>query len=317
MLLPALFFITSMSSALIIALVLILQRRKQREIEQRLSLLPKSAAIIKTEPPLSAQPAPGQSKLAKVQRFLLLDSDQPWEMTTTLTRLAFAALVAAAAIWFKSRYLFGLPVSIAALAALIAAYLAPRLLLIRERKRLEKAFSALFPDAVDAIARMMRAGLPVTTAFQIVSVEAPAPVNAVFGALAGQMTIGMPVEDALRLSAKRIRIADFQFFAAAVVLQRSAGGNLLPTLESLGQLMRSRRAVQLKAHAVTAEIRLTAYILSALPVVTMAAFAVLSPGFMSPLFSDPRGKVILSIASGLLVTSAFVMRQMMSRVENA
>jgi tight adherence protein B len=317
MLLPVLFAVTFIGSVMIIALVLILQRRQQRAIEQRLSLLPKSAATTKAEPPLSAQPAAGPSNLAKVQRFLLLDSDQPWEMKTTLARLAFAAVAAAASIWLKSRYLFGLPVSIAALGALCAAYFAPRVLLIRERKRIEKAFSALFPDAVDAIARMMRAGLPVTTAFQIVSQEAPSPVNAVFGALAGQMRIGVPVEDALRLSAKRIRIPDFQFFAAAVVLQRSAGGNLLPTLEALGQLMRSRRAVQLKARAVTAEIRLTAYILGALPFVTMAALAVMSPGYLSPLFSDSRGQVILTIVSGLLLTSAFVMRQMMSSIESA
>jgi tight adherence protein B len=317
MLFPILFLVTLISSISIIALGLFVQRRKQREIEQRLSLLPKSAAIKKAEPPLAAQPSAGPTNLAKVQRFLLLDSDQPWEMETSLARLMLAAIVGAGSIWLKCRYLFGLPVSIAAIAALCAAYLVPRFLLIREQKRVEKAFSALFPDAVDAIARMLRAGLPVTTAFQIVSQEAPSPVNAVFGALAGQMRIGMPVEDALRISAKRLRLPDFQFFAAAVVLQRAAGGNLLPTLEALGQLMRNRRAVQLKARAVTAEIRLTAYILTALPFVTMAALAALSPGYMTPLFSDPRGQVILACVAGGLSTSALVMRQMMQSIEDA
>jgi tight adherence protein B len=317
MLLPAFFFASAIGSVILIVLALMMQRRKQRGLEQRLSLLPKKAPIIRAESPSTAQPADGPSNLAKAHRFLLLDSDQPWEMKTTLARLVFAAAAGAVTFWFKSRYLFGLPPSIAAIAAICAAYLAPRLLLIRERKAMEKAFSALFPDAVDAMARMLRAGLPVTTAFQIVSQEAPSPVNAVFGALAGQMRIGIPVEDALRLSAERLRIPDFQFFAAAVVLQRAAGGNLLPTLEALGQLMRSRRSVQLKARAVTAEIRLTAYILGSLPFVTMAAMSVMSPGYLSPLYNDPRGQVILSIASGLLLIAAFVIKQMMSSIENA
>jgi tight adherence protein B len=145
----------------------------------------------------------------------------------------------------------------------------------------------------------------------------PFPVNVVFAKLSGQLRIGMPVEDALRQSSKSIRIPDFQFFAAAVVLQRTAGGNLLPTLEALGQLMRSRRAVQLKARAVTAEVRLTAYILSALPFLMIAALLVLSPSYLSPLFTDSRGHVILGLAAGGILTSAFVMRQMMRRIEDA
>ncbi len=317
MLLPLLCFATSICSILIIALALNLTRRKRQRMEQRLSLLPRSAALAKAERRVAPEPAAGPSNLAKAERLFLLDSDQPWEMNTTLAWLVFVSVAAGIAVWLTFRYLFGLPAGIAIGAAALAAYFAPRSILIRERKHMEQAFSALFPDAVDAIARMLRAGLPVTTAFQIVSEEAPSPVNAVFQALAGQLRIGMPVEDALRLNARRIRVPDFQFFATAVVLQRAAGGNLLPTLEALGQLMRSRRAVQLKAQAVTAEIRLTAYILSALPFLTIAALLVLSPGYLTPLFADSRGQVILSIAAGGLLTSALVMRQMMSRIENA
>jgi tight adherence protein B len=315
MLFGVVFFATFIASVVIMALALILTRGKQKDMEQRLRLLAHARAKAESTPP--EQSAATGLLMARVRRLLLLDGDQPWEMQTTPARLALASLAAAVSIWLKSRYLFGLPASVAIVAAVLAAWFAPRFVLIRERQRMEKAFSALFPDAVDAIARMLRAGLPVTTAFLIVSREAPFPINAVFGALAGQLSIGMPVEDALRLSAQRIRIADFEFFAAAVVLQRSAGGNLLPTLESLGQLMRSRRSVQARAKAVTAEIRLTAYILSSLPFITVAALLVISPGYLTPLFADARGQAILALAVGGLVTSGLVMRQMMRRVEEA
>lgn len=317
MIFPVLFLATSISSAMIIAFALVLTRRKQREVDQRLSLLPRRAVISKAQPQAAAQPAPQISNLAKAQRFLLLDSEQPWEMRTTPAQLGSVAVISAAFFWLLSRYPFGLSASIAAVAAVFAAYFISRLYLIRECKRMEQDFSALFPDAVDAIARMLRAGLPVTAAFQIVSEEAPSPVGAVFAKLSGQLRIGMPVEDALRHSSKRIRVPDFQFFAAAVALQRTAGGNLLPTLEALGQLMRSRRAVQLKARAVTAEVQLTAYILSALPFLIIAALLVLSPDYLSPLFASSRGRVILGLAAGGILTSAFVMGQMMRGIEDA
>ncbi len=125
----------------------------------------------------------------------------------------------------------------------------------------------------------------------------------------------MPLEDALRLSSQRIRLPDFQFFAVAVLLQQSAGGNLLPTLEALAQMMRTRRAVQSKARAATAEVRFSAYILGSLPFITVGALLVISPGYLNPLFHDPRGHAILAAAAAGLLISAIVMRQMMRSIE--
>ncbi len=151
----------------------------------------------------------------------------------------------------------------------------------------------------------------------MVSQEAPAPVNAVFETLAGQLRIGMSIEDALRLSSQRIRLPDFQFFAVAVLLQQSAGGNLLPTLEALALMMRNRRAMQSKARAATAEVRFSAYVLGSLPFITVAALLVMSPGYLTPLFNDPRGHAILAAAAAGLLLSAFVMRRMMQSIEES
>ncbi len=316
-LLPALLILASLGSVLTIAAAVAMSRSQRASLDKRLALL-KGEGSSPEESAVDPEPEKGKPQhLAKVQRFLLLDSDHPWELKTGVTKLVFTALGGAIAGYLACRRGIALPAPVALLAAGLSGYYSARTLLVRERNRIEAEFGALFPETVDAIARMLRAGLPVTAAFQTVCQEAPAPVNTVFETLAGQMKIGIPIEDALRLSAERVKLPDYQFFSAALLLQRSAGGNLLPTLEALAQLIRSRRAVVLKMRAITAEIRLSAYILGALPFFTIGALLVISPGYLTPLFTDPRGKAVLAAAIGGLSLSAFVMRRMMRGIEDA
>jgi tight adherence protein B len=314
MLLPILFFALVLCAGLTFGLALTVSRRRRRELEQRLRLL--SSASESVEPEIeSGTLAKPKTKVLQLERLLLLDRDHPWKLEVDPAKLTIAAVAAAALIWPAFHNMLLAPIAVSAAAACLGAYLALRIVVIRERGLMEGAFSALFPDAVDAVARMLRAGLPVTSAFQMVCQEAPPPVDAVFEKLAGQLRIGMPIEDALRLSSQRIRVPDFQFFAVAVVLQQSAGGNLLPTLDALAQMMRNRRATQLKARAATAEVRFSAYVLGALPFVTVAALLAVSPGYLTPLFHDSRGHVILAAAAVGLLVSGLVMRQMMRSVE--
>lgn len=293
-------------------------RKSRSELDQRLNLVSSAPQGAERETP-SGEPAKSKPKprVFELERLLLLDSDHPWKLNNDSWKLILGAIVSAVAVWGGLHNLLHIPVAFCAPATFLGAYLGLRMMVIRERKRIEAAFAALFPDAVDAVARMLRAGLPVTSAFEMVCKEAPAPVDTVFATLAGQLKIGMTLEDTLRLSSKRIRIADFQFFAVAIILQQSAGGNLLPTLEALTQMMRGRRAMQAKARAATAEVRLSAYVLGGLPFLTVGALFVLSPDYLTPLFQDPRGHGVLAAGVGGLLLSSFVMRQMMRSVEDA
>ena len=314
MLFPILLVTFLVCAALTLALAFTMTRRSRFELEQRLNLLP--LASQKREPEAASEaPEKPKTNVSQFQRFLLLDSNHPWELKVGRGMMALAGFGSACLIFLAFHRLLDVSLAFSGAAAALGAYLALRYVFIRERGRLELAFTALFPDAVDAVARMLRAGLPVTAAFQMVCQEAPQPVDAVFATLAGQLRIGLPLEDALRLSSRRIRLPDFQFFTVAVLLQQSAGGNLLPTLESLAQMMRNRRAVQSKARAATAEVRFSAYVLGSLPFITIAALLVISPGYLNPLFDDPRGQVILAVAAGGLLLSALVMRQMMRSIE--
>jgi tight adherence protein B len=163
---------------------------------------------------------------------------------------------------------------------------------------------------------MLRAGLPATLAIRTVGNDAAPPVAAVFASIADQMRIGVPLGEAIEASSLRIGLPDFRFFSVAVSLQHSTGGNLVQTLDILSQIMRKRRAVRMKAKAVTSEIRLSAYVLGGLPFVTSAAILVIQPNYLTPLFNDPRGQMILAIAVGGLTLSVWAMRMMMKSVSS-
>ena len=101
------------------------------------------------------------------------------------------------------------------------------------------------------------------------------------------------------MSSKAVALPDFRFFAVAAIMQYSTGGNLVGTLEELSLIMRKRQAARLKARAVSAEIRFSAYVLGSLPLLVAAALMVLDPGYLAPLINDPRGRVILSFAGAV------------------
>jgi tight adherence protein B len=207
-----------------------------------------------------------------------------------------------------------LPLWVAGLVGLAAALYVPRSMLMKQQRRAESLFMDLFPDAIDTIVRMLRAGLPMVSAMRVVGEEGEPPVNEVFGMIADQVGIGIPIEHALDAGSRHIGLEDFRFFAVAVLLQYSAGGNVAATLDMLAGIMRKRRAVRLKARSATAEIRLTGYVLGSLPFVTIGILLIVQPGYLDPLFGDPRGHIILGAAVGLLVLSFVTMRQMMRSV---
>jgi len=187
----------------------------------------------------------------------------------------------------------------------------PRILFAREQRKAENKFTDFFPDAVDMGVRMLRAGLPISTAIRTIGNEAPAPVDGVFRKIADQVKIGIPFEEALASTSMQVGLPDFRFFSVAVTLQRATGGNLASTLETLSDIMRKRRAVRLKAQATTAEVRVSAYILGALPFLVTGTLLLIQPGYLTPLVTDPRGKIILGLAAAMLTIGFFVMRFMM------
>lgn len=234
-----------------------------------------------------------------------------WESRISTRVLLLAALFGAAVAWTGLCVVLRLPPGVWAPGSVLGALAPPQLALRFEQSRLDAKFADVFPDAIDMIVRMLRAGLPMTAAMSVVAAESVSPVKEAFASVAAQMAIGVSFERALVSVGKRVRSADFRFFTVAASLQHATGGNLVSTLDILSDIIRKRRAGRLKARAVTAEVRTSAYLLAAIPFLVLGGLLLTSPKYLAPLVTDPRGHIIIGMAVGSLLTGFLTMRQMM------
>ena len=230
--------------------------------------------------------------------------------------LLVAAGIGACLGWFVLRSGLHQSVWISLAASIGGLFFAPRAMLKREQNAADQKFMESFPDTIDMVIRMLRAGVPVTGAVRTVGEEATPPVSDIFTNLADQMAIGITFEDALAVAGERVGLPDFKFFVVAVALQRATGGNLASTLEILSEIMRKRRAMRLKAKAVTGEVRMSAYVLGSIPFFVIGGLLVITPDYLQPLIADSRGNVIIAVAVGMLVAGFGTIRRMMRSVTN-
>lgn len=180
------------------------------------------------------------------------------------------------------------------------------------RKRAEALYRQL-PDGLSMVVRAVRAGIPVVEALRTVGRELPDPTGAEFRGLSDQLAIGIPMEEALRRLARRSGLPEYRFFAVALALQNSAGGNLTETLENLADVVRKRVATRQRGHALASQARASAYVLSAVPVFAAVALLVINPRYIMTLFSDPRGNVVLAFAIGSLAFGLSTMKAIIRR----
>ena len=203
--------------------------------------------------------------------------------------------------------------ALAVLLGAAVAVAAPAQLLRLAQNRFQNRFLDLFPDALDLVARAVKAGLPVVDAMEVAAQEIPSPVGGEFRQTLDEMRIGLEVEQALQGTADRIRVPDFRFFAAAIALQRRTGGSLAETLTDLRNIIRRRKEIRLKARALSAEAKASVMVLSVLPWVVGAGLFLINREMMSIMIVDHRGRFMLGLAVLSLMTGMIVMAQMIKR----
>jgi tight adherence protein B len=211
------------------------------------------------------------------------------------------------------RYILALNTPVVVLAAIGAVVGGPGVLLRTAQSRYQNKFLNIFPDALDLIGRGVRAGLPVNEALVVAGNEIADPVGLELREALDQVQIGVQVVDALNQTADRIRVADFRFLVVALALQSRTGGSLAETLGNLSTVIRARKALRLKAHALAAEAKASAAVLAALPFVVGAAMYVINRDLMMPLFVDPRGRFMIGVACLSLITGLSTMAVMVKR----
>ena len=179
---------------------------------------------------------------------------------------------------------------------------------IRRNRRFEK-FEELFPEAIDTLARAVRAGHAFTTALEMITNEVAEPVASEFRQLYEEQKFGMPVRDALMNLTERVPLVDVKFFVTAVMLQRETGGNLAEILDNLSYVIRERFKIQRQVRVYTAQGRLTMALLMGMPPIIVTVMMLLNPSFIRPLFSDPIGHTLLVLGITLQTIGYFVIRK--------
>jgi tight adherence protein B len=198
--------------------------------------------------------------------------------------------------------------AIAWAALVIGAFLPYAVVSYRRQKRFER-IEELFPEAIDTLARAVRAGHAFTTALEMISNEISEPLASEFRKLFEEQKFGMPVRDALLNLTQRVPLVDVKFFVTAVMLQRETGGNLAEILDNLSYVIRERFKIQRQVRVHTAQGRLTMALLMAMPPTVVAVLLTFSPDFVKPLFYDPLGHILLVVAITLQTVGYFVIRK--------
>ena len=179
----------------------------------------------------------------------------------------------------------------------------------RRTRRFQK-FEQLFPEAIDTLARAVRAGHAFTMALEIVCNEFAEPVATEFRKLYEEQKYGMPVRDALVNLTERVPLVDVKFFVTAVMLQRETGGNLAELLDNLSYVIRERFKILRQVRVYTAQGRLTMMLLMAMPPVIVVTMLVMKAEFIRPLFADPIGHGFLAAGITLQTVGYFVIRRL-------
>lgn len=188
----------------------------------------------------------------------------------------------------------------------------PLLWVLWRRKRRMKVFATQLPDAMDMLARALRAGQSLAAGFNMISNELPAPLGREFGRVFEEQNLGIPMEESLRTMAERVPNLDLKFFVTAVILQRQTGGDLAEILDKIGRLIRERFQIWGQIQALTGEGRLSGVVLLALPVLLFLAVYQLNRNYVMVLFTEPMGKKMLAGAILMQIVGALVIRKIVN-----
>ncbi len=227
----------------------------------------------------------------------------PWRLVAGA--LAFAGLVFAVVLWR-----FG-PLA-AFILALPAGLLGPLLYLSRRRRKRRDKFTTQFPEALDILVRSLRAGHPVPAAIRMAAREMADPVGSEFGLAEDEITYGLDIETAMRNMLDRVGQEDLPLFVTSVAIQSSSGGNLTEILDNLTDVVRLRIKMRRKIRALSAEGRISALILSAVPFTLFGIINWMAPGFYGSNWSHPWMVWGLSGAGAWMLIGNLVMHKMIN-----
>lgn len=180
-------------------------------------------------------------------------------------------------------------------------------LMAKRRRRMTKLVNQL-PDVFDMMSQALQAGHSLAGAVQLVYEQMPPPIATEFAQVYHEQNLGIKIEDALKSMADRVDSLDVRFFVTAVVIQRQTGGDLAEVLDNISSVIRERIELAGLVRGLTAEGRLSGWVLFALPSLVFLATMVLNPSYVEILFTDPRGQLMLVVAGGMQLMGIAMIR---------
>lgn len=242
-------------------------------------------------------------KLAADIDALIKQANSKWTVGGCLIGavLAFTVVGVLSAAWFHS-------VPLGIVLGLMAANWPYVFLLVKRKSRMDR-FAAILPDAIDLMARALRAGHALTAAIEMVAREIPNPVGSEFRRVFEEQNFGLPIREALLNLARRVPVPDLQFLVTAMLVQRETGGNLAEVLDKAGAVIRERSRLLGQLRIYTAQGRMTGWILGLLPFILFVIMNFLNPSYSGSLIEDPLGRKAIWLGLGLMAIGAWSIRK--------
>lgn len=232
---------------------------------------------------------------APMNRVLLMLAAAP---VALFLLIVFAVIIAGGSIGF------GRIVMIATFAGLVGSFL-PLMVLQFKANRTRKRMQEQFPVALDVFVRGLRAGHPVAAALDLLTVEMPDPIGTEFGIVVDEVTYGADLRDALQAMAERWDLDEMRMFVVSLSVQSETGGNLSEILENLAKVIRERASMMMKVRALSSEGRMTATMLTGLPVFAFVMLFLFNPQFYLEVADDPAF-ITGFVSLGLLYAVGFI-----------
>ena len=221
--------------------------------------------------------------------------------------ILLSLILAFAGFFFSSRFTPNHLISIP-----ISAFLAvlPFLYVYSKKRRRMKKFERQLPDAMDLIARALKAGHAFSSGLKMVGDQFDDPIGTEFAKTMNEINFGVGVTEALKKLPNRVDCADLKFFVISVILQRETGGNLAEILENISRLIRERFKLQGRIAALAAEGKLSAIVMVVLPFLVAFAISILNPKYIGTLLTDPLGTIFIAFGLIMMIMGILMMKRM-------
>jgi len=234
---------------------------------------------------------------------LLAQAHSSWSVSTVL----LASIILGTMGFSIVRYWMVELIPALVVGALAATF--PILILRVKRERRLVSFNQRLPDAIDLIARALRAGHSVNAAIEIVAEEAAEPLRSEFGEVYKQQNFGIPSRDAMLQLGRRVPSTDLQVLITAILVQKETGGNLVDILDRTAAVLRDRLRIQGELRIHTAQGRLTGWVLCLLPLVMFCLISLTNPAYSAILVHDPVGRKLAYAGAGMMAMGGLLIRK--------